>query len=144
MSLYASLNNHLSFIQGKFFLIFIICLFLAVCLFLSCCGAQASHCGSFSCGAGLQSVWASVAAARALSSCGSLTREHRGSVVGTLGLCCSVTCGIFPDQGSYLCHLHWQADSLPLSHQRRPPGKNFNEYLLHDIYNIGHWGQEAE
>ena len=25
--------------------------------------------------------------------------------------------GIFPDQGSNLCLLHWQAGSLPLSHQ---------------------------
>ena len=29
-------------------------------------------------------------------------------------------CGIFPDQKSNLCLLHWQADSLPLSHQRNP------------------------
>ena len=28
--------------------------------------------------------------------------------------------GIFPDQGSNLCLLHWQVDSLPLSHQGRP------------------------
>ena len=27
-------------------------------------------------------------------------------------------CGIFPDQESNLCLLHWQADSLPLSHAR--------------------------
>ena len=38
-------------------------------------------------------MWASVAAARALSSCGSLTPEHRGSVVVALGLSCSATCG---------------------------------------------------
>ena len=25
--------------------------------------------------------------------------------------------GIFPTQGYSLCHLHWQADSLPLNHQ---------------------------
>ena len=29
----------------------------------------------------------------------------------------SVACGIFPDQGPDLCLLHWQVDSLPLSHQ---------------------------
>ena len=29
-------------------------------------------------------------------------------------------CRIFPDQGWNLCLLHWQADSLPLSHQRSP------------------------
>ena len=28
--------------------------------------------------------------------------------------------GIFPSQGSNPCLLHWQADSLPLSHQGRP------------------------
>ena len=32
--------------------------------------------------------------------------------------------GIFPTQGSNLCLLHWQAGSLPLSHQRSPP-KNY-------------------
>ena len=30
---------------------------------------------------------------------------------------CSEACGIFLDQGSNLCLLPWQADSLPLSHQ---------------------------
>ena len=29
----------------------------------------------------------------------------------------SDACGIFPDQGSNPCPLHWQADSLPVSHQ---------------------------
>ena len=28
--------------------------------------------------------------------------------------------GIFPDQGSNLCLLHWQVESLPLSHQGSP------------------------
>ena len=32
------------------------------------------------------------------------------------GLSCSVACGVFLDQGSNLCHLHWQVDSLSLSH----------------------------
>ena len=31
----------------------------------------------------------------------------------------SAASGIFPDQGLNLCLLHWQADSLPLSHQRK-------------------------
>ena len=30
-------------------------------------------------------------------------------------------CGIFPDQGSNPCLLHWQVDYLPLSHQGRLP-----------------------
>ena len=36
------------------------------------------------------------------------------------GPSCSVACGIFPDQGSNPCPLHWQADSQPLHHQRSP------------------------
>ena len=33
---------------------------------------------------------------------------------------CSAACGIFPDQGSNPCPLHWQADSQPLRHQGSP------------------------
>ena len=36
------------------------------------------------------------------------------------GPSCSTACGIFPDQGSNLCPLHWQADSYPLRHQGSP------------------------
>ena len=36
------------------------------------------------------------------------------------GLCCSVACGYFLDQGSNLCPLHWQEDSYPLPHQGSP------------------------
>ena len=32
----------------------------------------------------------------------------------------TMACGIFPDQGSNPCFLHWQVDSLPLSHQGNP------------------------
>ena len=63
--------------------------------------------------------------------------EHRlqgtvGSAVVALGLwstvsvavvyllSCSTACGIFLDQGSNLCLLHWKADSLPLIHQGSP------------------------
>ena len=42
------------------------------------------------------------------------------SVVVAHGLSCSVACGIFPDQGSNPCPLHWQADSQPLCHQGSP------------------------
>ena len=36
------------------------------------------------------------------------------------GLVASQHVGVFPDQGSNPCLLHWQADSLPLSHQGSP------------------------
>ena len=37
-----------------------------------------------------------------------------GSAVVAQGLCCSLACGIFLDQESNLCPLHWQAHSYPL------------------------------
>ena len=78
-----------------------------------CCGAQASHCGGFSCcGAWALGVRASVVAARGLSSFGSRALEPR--------LSCSAACGIFLDQGSKPCSLHWQVDSQPLRHQGGP------------------------
>ena len=46
--------------------------------------------------------------------------RHAGSVVVAHGLSCSTACGIFPDQGSNPCPLHWQADSQPLHHQGSP------------------------
>ena len=46
--------------------------------------------------------------------------RRAGSVVVAHGPSCSVACGIFPDQGSNLCPLHWQADSQPLRHQGSP------------------------
>ena len=68
---------------------------------------------------GLQGVWASEAAACGLSACGSWLWTA-GSVAAVPGLSCSVTCGVFPDQGSNLCPLHWQVDSLPLDRQGSP------------------------
>ena len=46
--------------------------------------------------------------------------RRAGSVVVAHGPSCSEACGIFPDQGSNPCPLHWQADSQPLHHQGSP------------------------
>ena len=46
--------------------------------------------------------------------------RRAGSVVVAHGSSCSAACGIFPDQGSNPCPLHWQADSQPLRHQGSP------------------------
>ena len=46
--------------------------------------------------------------------------RRAGSVVVAHGPSCSTACGIFPDQGSNPCPLHWQADSQPLHHQGSP------------------------
>ena len=48
------------------------------------------------------------------SSCGSWALEHGLNSCGTCG---SMACGIFPDQGSNLCPLHWREDSYPMYHQ---------------------------
>ena len=46
--------------------------------------------------------------------------RRAGSVVVAHGPSCSAACGIFSDQGSNPCPLHWQADSQPLRHQGSP------------------------
>ena len=85
---------------------------------LSSCGAWVSHCGGFSCcGAQTLGALASVAAACGLSSCGSRALEHRLSSWAH-GLSCSVTRGIFLDQGlnPVSCTGSWIFTS-------EPPGK---------------------
>ena len=79
------------------------------------CSARTSHCGGPSCcRVRAPGAWASVVVARRLQSAGSVVVAH--------GLRCSAACGIFPDQGSNPCPLHWQADSQPLRHQGSPAG----------------------
>ena len=46
--------------------------------------------------------------------------RRAGSAVVAHGPSRSAACGIFPDQGSNQCPLHWQADSQPLRHQGSP------------------------
>ena len=46
--------------------------------------------------------------------------RRAGSVIVAHGPSCPAACGIFPDQGSNPCPLHWQADSQPLRHQGSP------------------------
>ena len=46
--------------------------------------------------------------------------KRAGSVIVAHGPSCSTACGIFPDQGSNPCPVHWQADSQPLCHQGSP------------------------
>ena len=68
-------------------------------------GAWASRCSGFSCcGALALGIRASVVVARGLHSTGSLVVVH--------GVSCSAARGIFPNQGSNPCPLHWQADSF--------------------------------
>ena len=84
---------------------------------------------SLRCSSGFLSLWLSRGYYLAmvwglLIGVNSLVAEHSlqntGLVVVARGLSCSWACGIFLDQGSNLCLLHWQMDSLPLSHQGSP------------------------
>ena len=50
----------------------------------------------------------------------SIGSRRAGSVGVAHGPSCSAACGIFPDQDSNPCPLHWQADSQPLRHQGSP------------------------
>ena len=71
--------------------------------------------------AGLPSSWPLL-----LRSTGS---RRSGSAIVAHGRSCSVACGIFPDQGSNPCPLHWQADSQPLRHQGSPDLDTFETCL---------------
>ena len=86
--------------------------------FSSC--TQASHCNGFSC-CGAQAL-----GAQALS-----VKRHEFS--------CSEACGIFPEQGSNPCPLHWQSDSYPLHHQGSPTASilqhmNWGVILIFEFY----------
>ena len=59
--------------------------------------------------------------------------RRAGSVAVAHGLSYSAACGIFPDQGSNPCPLHWQADSQPLRHQGSPLMLHFYHFLFPNI-----------
>ena len=60
---------------------------------------------------GYSSLWYAGFSLRWLLLLRSTGSRHVGSVVVVHGLSCSAACGIFPDQGSNPCPLHWQVDS---------------------------------
>ena len=73
--------------------------------------------GSRACGLQQLQHMGSVVVAHGLRSCGSWALEHRLNICGTR-LILLLACGLFLDQGSNPCLLHWQADSTT-----EPPGK---------------------
>ena len=95
--------------------------FIAVCGLLIAVISHVSDHGYQACR--LQQLW----------HIGSVVADSRlqstGSVIMAYGLSCSTASGIFLDQGSNLCHLHWQVDLLPLSHQGSP----YNGYILNEL-----------
>ena len=93
------------------FFFFLIYLFILAVLGLHFCARAFSSCGKRG------SLFIAVCGPLLLWSTGS---RRTGSVVVAHGPSCFPVCGIFPDQGSNLCPLHWQADSQPLRHQGSP------------------------
>ena len=103
--------------QELVFINLFICLFIFGCVGsfvsargLSLAAASGGHCSSRCAGLSLSRPLL-------LRSTGS---RRAGSVVVAHWPSCSAACGIFPDQGSNPCPLHWQADSQPLRHQGSP------------------------
>ena len=84
--------------------------------FLSSSGMWASQHGGFSC------CWRKVLGGVGFSNCSTWALQLwlPGTIAVARGLSCSSARGLFLDQGLHLCLLHWQADSLPLSHQGSP------------------------
>ena len=98
-----------------FFLKLIFLLFMAV-LGLCFCARAFSSCGK----RGPLFIAVRRPLTIAASLVGSTGSRRAGSAIVAHGPSCSAACGIFPDQGSNPCLLHWQADSQPLHHQGSP------------------------
>ena len=63
--------------------------------------------------------------------------RRAGSVIVAHRPSRSAACGIFPDQGSNPCPLHWQADSQPLRHQGSPKVHGFNlSFRTYPMFNV--------
>ena len=119
-------NSNFQNLQSKLVKWFV-CFFLMAALDLRCCARAFSSCGErgllFIAVRGPLIVVASLVAKHRLQAHGLQQLSHTGSVVVARGLqstgsavvahglSCSVACGIFPDQGSNPCSLHWQAAS---------------------------------
>ena len=88
---------------------------------LSLVAASGGH-SSSQC-AGLSPSWPLLLRSTGSRCAGSVVVAHRPS--------CSVACGIFPDQGSNPCSLHWQADSQPLRHQGSPVYLFYIQYCVY-------------
>ena len=108
-------DSFFNFYLFIYLFIYLIYLFLAV-LGLRFCARAFSSCGE----RGPLFITVHGPLNIAASLVGSTGSRCAGSVVVAHGPSCSAACGIFPDQGSNPCPLHWQADSQPLRHQGSP------------------------
>ena len=107
------------------------------------CGAWAFCYGGFSCCRAWALRHAGLVAAASGSGAQAQQLWHMSLVS------CCVAFGIFPDQGSNPCLLHWQAVSLPLSPQGSPDWVNFQKSVFSSVwisnlnlniwFSVSHW-----
>ena len=119
------------FLFYYFILFYFYLFFLIIYLFMAVLGLRFSARAFSSCGKRGPLFIAvrgppTIAAPPPLQSTGS---RRAGSVVVAHGPSRSTARGIFPDQGSNPCPLHWQADSQPLRHQGSPLFYFFNIFI---------------
>ena len=114
----------------------ICCIFLKLFIYCGSAGSSFVHAIFLSCGRWwlllLRSSGSRAPGHQQLQLRGSVVVAPRlqsaGSAVVVHGLSCTKAYGIIPDQGSNLCLLHWQVDSLLLSHQGSPILNIFKAY----------------
>ena len=100
------------------------CTVSSLCRLSSSCrirGYSLLVCGLLIAGASLaveHRLWGAWASAFVAHGSGVSARrlQSTGSVIVAQELSCSLAPGIFPEEGSNPCLLHWQGDSLSLSH----------------------------
>ena len=103
-------------LEGFLLFIYLFIIYLFIYLFMAVLGLRFCARAFSSCGE-RGPLFIAVRGPLLLRSTGS---RCTGSAIVAHGPSCSAACGIFPDQGSNPCPLHWQADSQPLRHQGSP------------------------
>ena len=106
--LYTEIITRCDYIQ---YVLLFIHLLIAV-LDFHCCEAAFSSCGARP----SHLWWLLLSQSKGSGVCGLQSLQHAGSAVVAHRLSCFVGCEIVPDQGSYLCPLHWKVDSPAISY----------------------------
>ena len=110
---------------------------------LHCCARALSSCSEqglfFVVVCGLLIVVASLVAEQGLQARELQQLWHAGPVVVAHGLSCSAACGIFPDQGSNPCPLHFCRRILNHCATREVPHVFFIRVLQFQLLHLGLW-----